>query len=250
MNADTADPALADDRGDDGDDSRWLAALAGRPEPGTAAATVAEAAWLRRVVTSAAAPEWLPDESPWLAAARRERLVERARAAGLLAERPAAAGWRSLWGLLDGLGGRCRWCARFEPPGWAGALVLVLMLALGAPMLWQQALPGPAGEADATLRAAAPVRRVVVADPLPSRAVLARRLTAAGAQVAPYERAGRPGLDAEWPAAARTAVAEVLVRAGLLRPAAVGDELLIEFEPMGGRHGDATTQEVESGSGR
>lgn len=248
MNADTADPALADDRGDDGDDSRWLAALAGRPEPGTAAATVAEAAWLRRVVTSAAAPEWLPDESPWLAAARRERLVERARAAGLLAERPAAAGWRALWGLLDGLGRRCRWCAGVEPPAWAGALALGLMLVLGAPTLWQQALPGPAGEADATLRAAAQLRRVVVADPLRSRTELARQLTAAGAQVAPYERAGRPGLDAEWPAAARTAVAEVLARAGLLRPAGAGDELLIEFEPMGGGRADTTM--LEAGAGR
>jgi hypothetical protein len=228
------------------DDARWLAALAGRPLPGTAAATAAEAVWLRRVVTSAAAPEWLPDESPRRVAARRERLVERARAAGLLAERPAAPGWRSLWGWM----GPCRWCARFEPPGWAGAVALALLLAAGAPTLWQQALPGPARDEDATLRAAAPLQRVVVGDPLRSRSELGRQLTAAGAQVVPYERAGRPGLDAEWPAAARIAVAEVLVRAGLLRPAGAGDELLIEFEPMGGGRGDATTQGVESGSGR
>lgn len=234
---DANDRAAAED-----DDARWLAALAGRPQSGTDAATAAEAAWLRQVVRSEPPPEWLPDPSPWQAAARRERLIERARAAGLLAERPAAGSWRAVLAALGLAGGRCRVCAALEPPGWAGALVLLLMLAVGAPTLWQSALPGPSTDDAATLRAAAPVLRPVVGDPLRSRAELARQLTAAGAQVAPYERAGRLGLDAEWPAAARTAVAEVLVRAGLARPAGAADELLIEFEPMGGRYGERAEQ--------
>lgn len=226
---------------DDDDDAHWLAALAGRPRPGTDAATAAEAAWLRRVVCCEPMPGWRPDPSPWQAAARSERLIERARAAGLLAER-RATGWRAILGVF---GGRCRWCVAFEPPGWAGALALLLMVAVGAPMLWQQALPGPAVEGEATLRAAAPVLRPVVADPQRSRADLARQLDVAGARVAPYERAGRLGLDVEWPATARTAVAEVLARAGLARPAGLADELLIEFVPMGGRYGEGALQEAE-----
>lgn len=242
------DPGRDLDQGPD-DDARWLAALAGRPLPGTTAATAAEAAWLRRVVTSSIGLQEEADVSPAQAAARRERLIERARAAGLLAERPGAAGWRTRWGWRAS----CRWCARFEPPGWAGALALGLMLALGTPALWQSGRLAPAGEEDSARRAAAPVLRVAVADPLRSRSELARQLAAAGAQVAPYERAGRPGLDAEWPAAARPAVAEVLARAGLTGvlwrgPVTAGDLLLIEFEPMGGEHGHAT--EPAAGAGR
>ncbi|BDI03726.1 hypothetical protein [Sphaerotilus microaerophilus] len=220
-------PAWADD------DEAWLDLLAGRPAPGADAATRREAQGLRRIVTSAVAlppagARWAED-----AGRRSERLVERARAAGLMRPRGGASACR----VCDGLGSRL---ASWLGSGALGGLVLAGLVGFGlfggGVSGWMAAGLPPADEA-ASLRAAAPatLRRVAVADPPVSRDLLGRQLSAAGAQVAPYERLGRPGLDVEWPAARRRAVAEVLLRAGWWPPLpAQADELQIEFDRVGG----------------
>lgn len=212
------------------DDDAWLALLAGRAAPGADAATRAEALWLRGVVTSPLAPLPGGEGGADDAGRRSDRLIAHARAAGLLRPRGPAAGCRI-----------CGWLGSLLGSGALGGLVLAGLLGFGVfsgvISGWMAAGSLPVDEVVA-LRAAAPttLRRVAVADPVLSRDLLGAQLTAAGAQVAPYERLGRPGLDVEWPATRRRAVAEVLLRAGWWPPlpAEAAGELQIEFERMGG----------------
>lgn len=215
------------------DDEAWLDLLAGRPVPGADAATRREAQGLRRVVTSAVVLP--PEGAGWAedAGRRSGRLIERARAAGLLRPRGGASGCRA----CDWLGALL---ASWLGSGALGGLVLAGLVGfglLGGGVSGWMAAGLPSADDAASLRAAAPatLRRVAVADPPVSRDLLGRQLSAAGAQVAPYERLGRLGLDVEWPAAQRRAVAEVLLRAGWWPPLpAQADELQIEFDRVGG----------------
>lgn len=170
---------------------------------------------------------WRGHQRGGAAAGRRgERLVERAAAAGLLRPRGGASACRV-----------CDWLGSLLGSGAFGGLVLAGLVGFGVFVGGMATDPPPADEA-AALRAAAPatLRRVAVADPQASRDLLGRQLSEAGAEVAPYERQGRPGLDVEWPAVQRRAVAEVLLRAGWWPPLpAQANELQIEFDRVGGR---------------
>jgi hypothetical protein len=190
------------------DNQDWLDLLAGRPAPDADAATRAEAERLRNALRSQALP--LPAAEPD-ARERTERLLERARDAGVLAPRgEARPGWR---GWLAGPWGRG-----------AGALGLVAAVLLVAGPQWQDRR----GDDDiGSTERGGDVQQRRAAEPRPARDALLAALRAAGIDAQPYERLGRPGLDIGLAHPLSDAHRQALVRAGLAIPA--GPVLRVEF---------------------
>lgn len=190
------------------DDQAWAEALAGRPA--AADATAAEAALLRDALRRwpAQPPQPHLDEAALLAAAR---------AQGLLA--PGRSG--------------CAVCAAMRrllarPAVWGGLGAMALAAVLGLailPGLWVP--PDDAG----VLRSPAGGWQLQADDPVAARDGLAARLRAAGADVQTYERAGRAGLDAEFPAPPDAALRAWLAERGLAT--AADGSLRVEYRRRG-----------------
>ena len=191
------------------DDEDWLAALAGHERTGSDAMTRREAAWLRAAQRRwVAQPQLLAEP-----AGAQDRLLQRARAEGLLRRRWCA-------GCAD------RWQRWLGTPWRMGAAGLVLASVLVAFVALPLLQPAPE---DSVLRAG--VDGVVLlqdAAPAARRDRLAAALAAAGATVRPYQRLGRYGIDAELPATASPALSALLKAEHLAWP--TGGVLRIEVE--------------------
>ncbi|NRF72102.1 hypothetical protein HLB44_34475 [Aquincola sp. S2] len=200
---------------DDAED--WAAALAGRPRPGTAPATVLEAQLLR-----AAARSWRPELQAEPAVDAEARLLQAASAAGLLQQRRRwCAGCAERWQRWRAWLGASR--------AWGGALAagcvgLVLLLPLLQP---------PEPEAPTVLRGEAidGVQLLRDARPQARRDQLAVELEALGASVRRYERLGRFGLDAEWPSPLTPDASARLAQRGFVRGADGSVRIEIEAAP-------------------
>lgn len=188
------------------DDQHWLNLLAGRHAPDADARTRAEANRLRTALRAQAWP--LPAAEPE-ARQRTDRLLDRARNAGVLAPRgDAQPGWRrwltSTWGRS------------------AGALAVVVAVLLVALPTWQV----QQGDDNSTERGA-DLQLRSAADPGAARDALLADLRAAGFDVQPYERLGRPGLDIALVQPLSAAHRQALQGAGLSAPG--GPALRVEF---------------------
>lgn len=200
------------------DDEAWLALLAGRRAPEALAATRHEAAWMRAALLAYRAQA--PAGGPAPAEQRVQRLLARAREAGVLAPaRPAAAPalpWhRRLAALFTG--------PALGPLGLGLAALLMSAVLLlpgvrepgtGAP-LTEEALRGPA------------LQRVVTPEPRARRDAMLQALQAAGLDARAFERLGRPGLDVALPVPLPEAQARALHAQGLQVPG--GPVLQVEF---------------------
>lgn len=190
------------------DDQAWAEALAGHPV--RTDATAAEAALLRDALRRwpAQPPQPQLDEAALLAAAR---------AQGLLA--PARRG--------------CAACAAIRrllarPAVWGGLGAMALAAVLGLAILpGLQLPPDDAG----VLRSPVGGWQLQADDPVAARDALAVRLRAAGADVQTYERAGRAGLDAEFPAPPDAALRAWLAERGLAT--AADGSLRVEYRRRG-----------------
>jgi hypothetical protein len=201
----------------DRDDLDWMAAIGGRPRPGTDPRTLLEATLLR-----AAARAWTPRPLPAEAwADSTEPLLVRARREGLLTERPSwCAGCAERWR---------RWRER---PWTSGSLGLALA-AVFAVLVFGVLPPRDDGR-DTAVQRSSPADGVWLLrgdSPQAQRDRIADDLAAAGLVVRRYERLGRHGLDAEVPAAQASAVAPALRRHGV--QAGPDGVLRIEVEKAG-----------------
>lgn len=193
------------------DDAHWFDLLAGRPADDGAAGTRAEAALLRAALLRHR-PQ-APRGQPAAADARITRLLDRARAEGVLAAAPPpllAAAPRSAW----------------RPPAWAwlgGLAAGVLLVVIGLQLQRQDTPP------ESVLRGAA-VQQWPVADPLQRRQQLQQALQAAGFDAQPFDRLGRAGLDIALPVPLPAAQARALAALGITPPA--GPSLQIELLPL------------------
>lgn len=195
------------------DDQRWLDVLAGRIPPRADDAVMQQAQALR--IALRATPQPLPAGELSSADQRITQLLARARAQGVL-NPPARP--RLLPAFLDGL-----WSIR--GPWVAPAMGLVLVAGLLS--LWWPAHQESGNEA--VLRGAPPaVQHLPSSDPLASQAALADALQRAGAQVQPFERLGRHGLDIELPQPLPATLRQLLQQHGLQTP--TGTALVIEFD--------------------
>lgn len=189
------------------DDEDWLAALAGRPRPGSDPATLREGALLRqaqRTQGQHASLDQAPEPQPV------ESLLRRARAEGLLEpHRGWCAGCAArLRALKDAV-------ARRPRLGGAGLVLASLLAAwIVLPLLHTEPPEPP------VLRAGPDgVVLVVDARPVARRDAMADALMAAGLPVQRYERLGRAGLDAELPPPPLPpAVKQALQSLGLVAP--------------------------------
>lgn len=190
------------------DDQHWLDLMAGRAAPDADARTRKEAAWLRAALLSYRV--MAPEGAPAGADERANRLLDRARSAGVLtttavpettARHKPANHWR--YALAAGV-----------------AIFGVLLVA--RPDLARLGEQDSAG----TLRGA-PVQRIVAQDPVQHRQRLLQDLAATGFDAQPFERLGRIGIDIALPVPLTAAQAAALTRLGLVPPA--GPSLQIEF---------------------
>jgi hypothetical protein len=214
----------------DDDLEAWLAALAGRSPPSSSASNLAarEGALLRRAVRAN-----LATSAPVPAPLGVEDLLDRARAAGLLAPdgraRACAACERRRVVLGAWLSQGRRW---LSPWGWGAALAGVLGVAslvlVFQPPVSNDVLRGPASDGVVLLDAA---------QPGPTRDQIAAALAQAGAVVHAYDRLGRAGLDIELSQPPTTEQLAVLARHGL-KPGAEG-VLRLEVVPRPSRPGQA-----------
>ncbi len=190
---------------DDTDD--WLLALAGRPRAGTAPATLREARWLREAIQRWPAAADRAEASETLAALPSDAeaaLLARAVHAGLLPaegappQRPGLARWCA---GCAGRGQRLRAWLGQRPAAAGLALATAALLVVG---VWQLQPPAAPPGTPPLLRGAQQDGSWLLqdADPQTLRDAWALRLQATGASVRRYERLGRYGLDAEWPAPA------------------------------------------------
>jgi hypothetical protein len=196
---------------DDPDDQAWFDLLAGRDTPGASTATQAEAAALRAALHRHAPRA--PAGQPPAADARIARLLDRARAEGVLP--PVAAAGRAAGLTLA-----------WRPPrrAWAGALAAGVAV-LGLALLLHRPVDAPA---DNVLRGAA-VQQLQAADPLQRRQDLLQALRAAGFDAQPFDRLGRPGIDIALPVPLPAAQARALAALGLAAPS--GPSLQVELLP-------------------
>ncbi len=201
-------------------DDDWLDALAGRKGSGDGssgdARARAEGALLR--TAQRRWPASLPAELAAIDAAGEAALLARARAAGLLGDRPRR--WFGCTGCAERW---ARWTRAWPSPlrsPWSlslsGALALTLVAWLVLPVA--PPLDGPAPET--VLRAGADgIVLIRDTDPVARRDRIAAALTGAGADVTRYERLGRAGLDATLPTPLRPALTSVLRAQALAAPA-------------------------------
>lgn len=207
---------MSDDPLPPDDDQQWLDLLAGRPVPDAAPRTAQEATAFRSALLACRAQA--PAGSPSAPEQRVERLIHRARAAGLVPPPAAAApaGRRPASWLASWLARLRRW-----PVGAAVMAMLVAGLVL-VPWL-QQAGDEPSAP---VLRGDA-VQTRVAADPAADREAVRAALRAAGLDAAPYQRLDRLGLDVELPQPLSARQHQALTALGLAPPA--GPALRIEF---------------------
>ncbi len=174
------------------DDSKWLAALAGRTGPDDSAAA-READALR---VSVLARTVLDDPSVRLRdPAREAQLIERAMRAGLVPRRRTSA-WSGFWTPLRG--------------ALAVAALACFALTLG---LWLR----PAGPPE-VVRSADGIVRLEAPDPLLRQRQIVDELRVAGVQATAYERLGRAGIDADLPLPIPVDVRAVLERNAIPLP--------------------------------
>lgn len=202
------------------DDDDWLDALAGRPRPDSAPATLREAALLR-----AAMRRWpaVVDAEP--APDAEAALLSAADAAGLLRRRwcPACAErWQRWQRRLTGAG---------HPRPWAWALAATFGIAVLLPLLRSPVTP-PADDPTVLRGSAADGLQLLRdANPRERRDALAAELAALGATVRRYERLGRFGLDAEWTSPPSPEVSVQLARRGIARGADGSVRIEVEAAP-------------------
>lgn len=194
------------------DDQDWLDLMAGRSAPQADASTRAQALALRAALLKDRLSA--PAGAPAAADERAERLLQRARAAGVLESRLASPARQAR--------AANRW-----PYAVAASVGLFGML-----MLLQQQLPGENSDPDQNDRAHEQMRGAALqqrptSQPLQDRQALLDRLRAAGFDAQPYERLGRQGIDVELPVPLPADRAAALKQFGL-RPA-TGPSLQIEF---------------------
>ena len=212
------------------DDQHWFDLLAGRTAPGASASTHAEAGALRQALQHHLAQA--PEGSPAAADARITRLLARARADGVLpaalppAAHPQPASDRFPGPARPGTAGR--W--RLPSLAWGGTLgagVAAGLVALAAALwLLPTAVDHPAPES--VLRGAA-LQQLPAADPAQRRQQLLVALRAAGFEVQPFDRLGRPGLDITLPVPLPADQARALTNLGLTPT--TGPSLVIELVP-------------------
>ena len=175
-------------------DAAWLAGLSGKAMGSTEQDPSArrEGSLLREALL-----QWAPEPDPVAAEdrARADRLVARARAAGLLPEAPAPRPRSPLESLRDwwssgssGMGRRPTF-----------AMALAVLVVVGAVFVGRSDLPLGGDEA---VERASPDGIVVLraADPAGLRRELVAALARDGVVAKTYERLGRLGIDAELPA--------------------------------------------------
>lgn len=212
------------------DDQHWFDLLAGRAAPGASGSTHAEAAALRQALQRHRAQA--PEGSPAAADARISRLLARARADGVLpaahppASHPPAAADRLPSPARPGTAGR----GRLPTVAWGGMLgagVAAGLVAV-ATALWLVPAPGDHPAPESVLRGAA-LQQLPAADPAQRRQQLLVDLRAAGFEVQPFDRLGRPGLDITLPVPLPADQARALTDLGLTPT--TGPSLVIELVP-------------------
>lgn len=207
---------------DDDDDLHWLQLLSGRHVHEPDRRTAQEAAWLRAALLAYRAQA--PAGAPAAPEQRVARLIERARAAGVLPpsapQRPARAARWALRGFSPS-----RLLQRWPSLSWplAGALATAALVSLVLP--WKL-IQEPPDDGATVLRGDA-VQTRPAADPTAAREALRAALAAAGLEAAPYQRLDRLGLDLELPQPLTPAQRETLTRLGVTPPS--GPSLRIEF---------------------
>lgn len=191
------------------DDQAWADALAGRPA--AADSTAAEAALLREALRRwpAQPPQPQLDEAALLAAARAQGLM-----------RPSRRGCAPCASIR-------RWLFA-RPAVWGGLGGLALAAVLGLAVLPGLLVPP---DDTAALRSPAGGWQLQTDDPVVARDALAARLRAGGADVQTYERAGRAGLDAEFPAPPDATLRAWLAERGLAT--AADGSLRVEYRRPG-----------------
>lgn len=189
--------------------------MAGRDAPDSDARTRKSAAWLRAAMLSyrMSAPPGVPSDPD----VRVSRLLARARAAGVLgtASNEAVIPKRAPHSMG-------RWL------GWPQALAAsVVLCAVGALLI-----PGDRFDEDADVMRGAPVQTFTAIDAASASArrdQMLKALRAAGLDAQPYERLGRPGIDAALDVPLPAKHASALKAMGIAPPQ--GPSLQIEFIP-------------------
>ncbi|MBB4845867.1 hypothetical protein HNP55_004421 [Paucibacter oligotrophus] len=216
-------PSQADDA-EAADDQAWLDLMAGRSRPEARHRMREESVWLRAALLSyrPAQPQGqMPDPE-----ARAERLLQRARAAGILAAtqqqarpepRPSPAWEVRAW--LHKL---------LRPQLWAPGLGLLFCGVLGY-WNWPGTLAPPVAEERIERGSAGATVLIRSPDPAGRRQQMLEALRAVQLDAQPYERLGRLGLDLELPE--RLTPEQVQALKALQLDQAQGPSLLIEFEP-------------------
>ncbi len=211
------------------DDAAWLAALRGHPVDGSPSPAAMEGMLIREAML-----KWPPArEAPMDDPARIDRLLERARAEGLLGESPAPEVHREDPSdpnrRRDGT--PPAWWTRIKAGSFVGAARASLAIAavlVVSTSVWL-ARPRPSPVEEGSVRTAPDAVVVLrVRDPEASRRQLVDGLTAEGVDVTRYTRFGRLGVDADLPRPLPAGIAGVLQRQGLAPP--VDGVLRVEYE--------------------
>jgi hypothetical protein len=190
------------------DDQHWLDLMAGRTAPDADARTRHEATALRAAMLShrTTAPPGAPAE----AEARANRLLTRARDAGVLDTAANDAGPAEPISTR-----RTRW-----PHALAASVAACTLALVFLPRTHD-------GDPDGSTLRGAPVQTVQAPDPAARRQQLLQDLRAAGFDAQPFERLDRPGIDVALPVPLQPAQVAALTRLGLSAPA--GPSLQIEI---------------------
>lgn len=225
------DAPRTDSRAPGDDDQHWLDLMAGRAVDDVQASTRREAAWLRAALLSYRAQA--PEGAPSAAGPRADRLVARARAAGVLPMQATAQGQGDGQAPTARVQQRGRWIPSRPALAWALAASLAGLMLFGT-LRWTglPGLPDPQGASgdavgqDDTLRGASQQQRRS-SRPLDDRDQLLQQLRAAGFDARPYERLGRPAIDVDLPVPLAAAQRQALTRLKIAAPQGPG--LQIEF---------------------
>lgn len=209
------------DKDTDRDDQAWFDLLAGRTSDQACPEARRDAEDLRAAILQR---HDLPQAPEMDERARSERLVNRARAEGLLDPGRTCTDDRPRW-----------WKGSFLP-WWSrlgGAVALLVMFGT----VWQLQRPVDPDEGrSAEVERGSGVQRLQADDPNALRERLMADLRAAGAEVQPYERLTRLGIDVDLPQPVPQALTDVATRYGLHMDADLG-VLMVEIEQTSGAAG-------------